>query len=104
MISILQNATAVTSASGTQGLWTNLFALMLASMIALRFSKKGKPFDVNDLAEDLLYGGIGTVISYLIVVFLVAHSNSYVNSPIILLLAIVAFIIVNSEPVRKFFK
>ncbi len=75
MYSVLQNATITTSTSaGTLGLWTNLLAVMLASMIALRLSKGRKPFDWNDLFEDLLYGGLGTAFSYGVVYVIVVNS------------------------------
>jgi hypothetical protein len=61
------------------------------------------PFDWNDLFEDLLFGGLGTAFSYALVYYIVANSNSNLDSPYVLVFGIVAFIFLNSKFVRNLF-
>jgi hypothetical protein len=81
--------------------WLDSLALILASMLALRFSKRLKAFTWGDLAEDLISGGVASLISYGFVGWLSSFPKNSWDSPIVLVIVVIAFIILNSQTVRR---
>jgi hypothetical protein len=87
-----------------EGFLTAVFIAFLGSMVALRFEKGRRAFDLNEVLGDVVYGFVGSI---------VAASSAYIlimwwkidleNLQTTIELLFAAFIILNLPFVRKHF-
>jgi len=88
---------------GVNGFWLNVGSVVLASMIAMRISKGRTEFNFKDVGKDLYANTAGFIISSVIVYFMATQENPNWNSPIVLAVIMLAYLILNTKRVREFF-